>query len=207
VIIGISGGSASGKTSFTKRVLNEVDPSYIVHMEHDLYYKNKQNIPEKLLSVRNFDHPESLDTKLFIEHIHQLQQNKPIEQPIYDFTTDTRKKETKRVDPKPIILVEGVLILSIKELRDLMDIKVFIHTEKDLRLMRRIQRDIHERGRSVESVINQYKTTVRPMHAQFVEPSRKTSDILISGNSENYVGLDLIVTKINSCIHELRKNH
>jgi uridine kinase len=207
VIIGISGGSASGKTSFTRRVLNEVDPSYIVHMEHDLYYKNKQDIPEKLLSVRNFDHPDSLDTKLFIEHINKLQKRKPIEQPIYDFTTDTRKEATKLIDSKPIILIEGLLILSIKELRDLMDIKVFIHTDKDLRLMRRILRDIKERGRSVDSVINQYKTTVRPMHAQFVEPSKTYSDIIISGNTENYVGLDLIVTKINSYIREFKKIH
>ena len=207
MIIGISGGSASGKTSFTKKVLKKVDPSNIVHMEHDLYYKNKHEIPAELLSIRNFDHPDSLDTKLFIEHIKKLQENKPIEQPIYDFTTDTRKEATKLIEAKPIILIEGVLILSIKELRDLMDIKVYIHTDRDLRLMRRILRDIKERGRSVDSVINQYKTTVRPMHSQFVEPGKMHSDIIISGNNENYVGLDLIVTKINSYIQELKKNH
>ena len=125
MIIGISGGSASGKTSFTKRVLAEVDPSYIVHMEHDLYYKNKQDIPEELLSIRNFDHPDSLDTDLFIEHITKLQQNKPIEQPIYDFTTDTRKIETKLIEAKPIILIEGVLILAIKAFKGFNGYKSF----------------------------------------------------------------------------------
>ena len=179
MIIGISGGSASGKTSFTKKVLKEVNPSYIVHMEHDLYYRNKKDIPEELLSIRNFDHPNSLDTELFIKHIKRLQKNKQIEQPIYDFTTDSRKKETKLITPKPIILIEGLLILSIKSLRNLMDIKVFIHTDTDLRLLRRISRDMKERGRSIDSVVDQYTTTVRPMHSQFVEPNKKYADLII----------------------------
>lgn len=174
-------------------------------MEHDLYYKNKCDIPNKLLTVRNFDHPDSLDTKLFIEHINRLRINKRIEQPIYDFTTDSRKKETKFIYPKPIILIEGVLIFSIPELRELMDIKVYIHTDKDIRLMRRILRDTKDRGRTIDSVLDQYNKTVRPMHEQFVEPSRVYSDIIISGNTQNYVGLDLIVTKINSYISELSK--
>ena len=205
MIIGISGGSASGKTSFTKKVLGKVDPSYVVHMEHDLYYKNKEDIPEKLLKSRNFDHPDTLDNKLFIEHLSMLEQGLPINQPIYDYTIDNRKPETNLIQPKPIIIVEGVMIFSVKELRDLMDIKVFIHTDKDIRLMRRVLRDIKERGRSVESVIDQYQQTVRPMHAKFVEPNKIFSDVIISGNTENYVGLDLIVTKIKSYIRELKK--
>lgn len=174
-------------------------------MEHDLYYKNKEDIPPELLEIRNFDHPDSLDTELFIKHIQRLKKNKPIEQPIYDFTTDTRKKETKLIEPKPIILIEGVLIFSLKALRNLMDIKVFIHTEKDIRLIRRITRDIKERGRSLDSVIGQYENSVRPMHTQFVEPSKRYSDMIFSGNTYNFVGLDLIVTKIDSYVRKLKK--
>lgn len=205
MIIGICGGTASGKTTFTQKVLERVDSNYIQHMEHDVYYKGKADLPSKIIKTRNFDHPASLDNNLFIKHLKMLLDNKPIEQPIYDFTCDNRKKETKTIQPKPIILVEGVLIFSINKLRQMFDIKVFIDTANDLRLSRRLIRDLHERGRSPESIINQYLSTVRPMHNQFVEASRQYSDLIISGNTENYVGLDLLVTKINTHIEALKK--
>jgi len=205
VIIGICGGTASGKTTFTKKLLQQVDPNYIIHMEHDVYYRNKADLPKFILETRNFDHPESLDNKLFGEHLSTLLDNKPINQPIYDFTCDNRKVETKHLLPKPIILVEGVLIFSIKELRDMFNIKVFIDTADDLRLSRRIIRDMSERGREPNHIINQYLQTVKPMHEQFVQPSRHYADLIISGNTENYVGLDLLVTKIKSHIRYLKK--
>ncbi|MCP4181096.1 MAG: uridine kinase [bacterium] len=205
MIIGICGGTASGKTTFTQKVLERVDSNYIQHMEHDVYYKSKTDLPPRIRKIRNFDHPASLDNKLFIKHLNMLLENKPIEQPIYDFTCDCRKKETKRLDPKPIILVEGVLIFSVPKLRDMFDIKVYIDTANDLRLSRRMIRDIHDRGRTPDSVIAQYLSTVRPMHNKFVETSRQYSDLIISGNTENYVGLDLLVTKINTHIEELKK--
>lgn len=205
MIIGICGGSASGKTTFTRKLLERVNPNYIVHMEHDFYYHSRESLPDFLKKIRNFDHPESLDNKLFIEHIKSLQKNEIIHQPIYDFTCDRRKEETTLIKPKPIILVEGVLIFSIEELRNLFDIKVFIDTADDLRLTRRLVRDIKERGRSLDSVIHQYLETVRPMHNQFVGPSKHYSDFIISGNTENYVGLDLLVTKINAHIKTLKK--
>ncbi|HJO95364.1 MAG TPA: uridine kinase [Victivallales bacterium] len=205
MIIGICGGTASGKTTFTQKVLERVDSDYIQHMEHDVYYKSKADLPPKIKKTRNFDHPASLDNKMFIKHLKMLMDNKPIEQPIYDFTCDNRKADTITIYPKPIILVEGVLIFSVKKLRQMFDIKVFIDTANDLRLSRRIIRDLHERGRSSDSVINQYLSTVRPMHNKFVETSRQYSDLIISGNTENYVGLDLLVTKINTHIEELKK--
>ena len=204
MIIGICGGTSSGKTTFTKKLLERVNTDYVVHMEHDVYYRNKQDIPKTLLDARNFDHPESLDNELFVKHIKMLQENQPIEQPIYDFTCDNRKAETKSIVPKPIILVEGVLIFSIHQIKNLCDIKVYIETANDLRLARRIFRDIRERGRTPDSDINKYLSTVRPMHNQFVEPSKQHADLIISGNNENYVGLDLIVTKINAQIKHLR---
>lgn len=204
MIIGICGGTSSGKTTFTRKLLERVNPDYVVHMEHDVYYRNKQDIPKNLLEVRNFDHPESLDNELFVKHLQMLQANKSIEQPIYDFTCDNRKKETKLILSKPIILVEGVLIFAIAQIRNLCNIKVYIETADDLRLARRVIRDIHERGRTPESVMNQYLTTVRPMHSQFVALSKQYADLIISGNNENYVGLDLIVTKINAQIKNLK---
>lgn len=207
MIIGICGGTASGKTTFTKKLLEKVNPSFIVHMEHDFYYLSRENLPETLRKTRNFDHPESLDNELFTKHIKALQRNESIQQPIYDFTCDRRKEETTLIKPKPIILVEGVLIFSIEELRRICDIKVYIDTADDIRLSRRVLRDIKERGRSVDSVIHQYLETVRPMHNQFVAPSKHHADLIISGNTENYIGLDLLVTKINAQIRHLKREN
>ena len=205
MIIGICGGTASGKTTFTQKILQNVNPEYLIHIEHDSYYKDIDMLPPHLLESLNFDHPDSLDNSLFAKHLKILQNNNPINCPIYDFTIQKRIKDTKYITPKPIIIVEGILILANEELRDIFDIKVFIDTDRDLRLSRRLRRDINDRGRTPNSVINQYLKTVRPMHNQFVEPSKEYSDLIISGNTNNYVGLDLLVTKINAHIRELKK--
>jgi len=202
MIIGICGGTASGKTTFTQKILQNVNPEYLIHIEHDSYYRDIDMLPPQLQENLNFDHPSSLDNQLFIKHLKMLQNNEPINSPIYDFTIQKRTKLTKFIEPKPIIIVEGILIFSKKELRDIFDIKVFIDTDSDLRLSRRLTRDIHDRGRTPDSVINQYLKTVRPMHNQFAEPSKQYSDLIISGNTNNYVGLDLLVTKINAYIHK-----
>jgi len=176
----------------------------IIYLEHDTYYLGLDQLPAQLRQSRNFDHPEALDNALFIEHLRALQARQPIERPIYDFTRDCRAAETYRIAPKPIILVDGILIFAIAELRSLFDIKVFIDAEADVRLARRLRRDILERGRSPESVLDQYLATVRPMHKQFVEPSKKYADIIIHGKIEKHnTGLDLLVTKIRAHLHEM----
>ncbi len=205
MIIGICGGTASGKTTFTQKILQKVDPEYLIHIEHDSYYRDIDKLPPHLQKNINFDHPDSLDNGLFAKQLKLLQNNQPIDRPIYDFTIQKRIKETKHIEPKPIIVVEGILIFAKEELRDIYDIKVFIDTDSDLRLSRRLTRDISDRGRTPESVIEQYLRTVRPMHNEFVKPSKQYSDLIISGNTENYVGLDLLVTKINAHIRELKK--
>ena len=205
MIIGICGGTASGKTTFTQKILQKVDPEYLIHIEHDSYYRDIDKLPSHLQKNINFDHPDSLDNELFAKQLKLLQNNQPIDRPIYDFTIQKRIKETKHIAPKPIIVVEGILIFAKEELRDIYDIKVFIDTDSDLRLSRRLTRDISERGRTPNSVIEQYLKTVRPMHNEFVKPSKQYSDLIISGNTENYVGLDLLVTKINAHIRELKK--
>lgn len=205
MIIGICGGTASGKTTFTQKILKKVDQNYIIHLEHDSYYLGIDLLPPHLEKKHNFDHPDSLDNKLFVKHLKMLQENKPINRPIYDFTIHQRTKETKYIEPKPIIIVEGILIFATEALRDAFDIKVFIDTDCDLRLTRRLFRDLHDRARTPDSVIEQYLETVRPMHNQFVEPSKHYSDLIISGNTDNYVGLDLLATKVNAHIRELKK--
>lgn len=205
MIIGICGGSASGKTTFAKKIHNQVESGYVTYMRHDAYYLDMRHCSFDFRQRVNFDHPEALDNSLFIEHLKQLKASQPIEQPIYDFTTHTRLDETKSISPHPIILVEGILIYAIEELRKLLDIKVFVDTDDDIRLARRTMRDMQERGRSTESIITQYLDTVRPMHNKYVYPYKQFADLIISGNSQNYVGMDLIVTKIKAKIRELKK--
>lgn len=203
MIIGICGGSASGKTIFSKKIIELVGSDAIIYLEHDAYYKGLTELPAELQETKNFDHPASLDNELFIQHLQQLQANQPIERPVYDFTKHRRTTETVRIMPKPVILVDGILIFAIEALRDLFDICVFIDADADIRLARRLQRDLFDRGRSPESVIDQYLKTVRPMHRQFVEPSKKYADIIIHGKIKKHnTGLDLIVTKVKSYLAE-----
>jgi uridine kinase len=204
MIIGICGGTASGKTIFAKKIVDIVGSDAIIYLEHDAYYLGIDQLPTNLQRENNFDHPDSLDNTLFIDHLTMLQANQPIERPIYDFTVHCRTSATYRIMPKPIILVDGILIFAIKKVRKMFDIKVFIDAAADIRLTRRLQRDIIERGRDPQSVIDQYLKTVRPMHKQFVEPSKRYADIIIHGKIKRHnTGLDLLVTKIRTYLDEL----
>jgi uridine kinase len=198
LVIGIAGGTGSGKTTVTNKILESLDRERVVVIQHDSYYRDistyRGMTPDKI----NFDHPDSLETELLVRHLQELREGKSIDQPIYNFTTHQRLKETRRVESREIIIVDGILIFVEKRLRDLMDIKIFLDEDADERLIRRIRRDILERGRSVDSVMNQYMSTVKPMHLQFVEPSKHWADIIIPRGAENTVAIDMVVTKIKS---------
>ncbi len=196
MIIGISGGTGSGKTTVANRILESVSASEVVFIQQDSYYRNLQDLPLDYRKVANFDHPDALDNDLLIHHVRKLRAGEAIDLPIYDFKTNSRRHETRRVDPKPIVIVEGILIFVDPRLLELMDIKVFVDTPDDVRFIRRLRRDIAERGRTVESVIEQYLGTVRPMHMQFVEPSKRYADVIIPEGGHNLVSIDLISGKI-----------
>lgn len=200
MIIGICGGTGSGKTTVARRILENVNEDYVVYLPQDSYYRNLGDMPLTLRRHINFDHPDALDNDLFANHLRALRAGESIEMPIYDYTIHTRKTETKAVAAKPIVIVEGILIFSDARLREAMDVKIFVETADDLRFIRRMKRDITERGRSVESVINQYLETVRPMHQQFVEPSKRYADVIIPEGGYNEVGIDLITGKIRAQI-------
>lgn len=206
MIIGICGGTGSGKTTVARRILENVREEFVVYLPQDSYYRNLGDMPLSLRHNINFDHPDALDNDLFANHVRALRAGEAIEMPIYDYTTHTRKPETKAVTAQPIVIVEGILIFTDARLREAMDVKIFVETADDLRFIRRLKRDINERGRSVDSVINQYLETVRPMHQQFVEPSKRYADVIIPEGGYNEVGIDLITGKIRAQIEiELAK--
>lgn len=196
MLIGISGGTGSGKTTVVNRILESVSASEVVFIQQDSYYRNVEDLPLDYRQVANFDHPDAIDNELLVDHISKLKAGEPIELPLYDFKSNTRLPETRRVDPKPILIVEGILIFTDTRLLDQMDIKVFVDTPDDIRFIRRLRRDVAERGRTVGSVIEQYLGTVRPMHVQFVEPSRRYADVIIPEGGHNLVSIDLISGKI-----------
>lgn len=196
MIIGISGGTGSGKTTIANRILESVSASEVVFIQQDSYYRNLEDLPLDYRQVANFDHPDALDNDLLVNHIRKLRAGELIELPLYDFRTHTRLNETRRVEPRPIVIVEGILIFADPRLLEQMDIKVFVDTPDDIRFIRRLRRDIAERGRTVESVIEQYLATVRPMHMQFVEPSKREADVIIPEGGHNLVSIDLISGKI-----------
>ena len=198
MIIGICGGTGSGKTTVARRILENVSDEHLTYLQQDSYYRNLGDLPLELRHQINFDHPDALDNDLFINHVRALRAGEPIEMPVYNFSTHSRKTETVRVIPKPIMIIEGILIFVDAALRELMDIKIFVDTADDLRFIRRLNRDVSDRGRSVESVIKQYLETVRPMHAQFVEPSKRFADVIIPEGGYNEVGIDLISGKIRT---------
>jgi uridine kinase len=202
MIIGICGGTGSGKTTVARRILENVDQRHVVYMPQDNYYRNLGDLPLGLRHQINFDHPDAIDNDLFTNHIGALRAGEAIEMPVYDFTTHTRRRETVHVEPQPIVIVEGILIFSDARLRELMDVKIFVETADDLRFIRRLKRDVAERGRSVESVISQYLDTVRPMHQQFVETSKRYADVIIPEGGYNEVGIDLITGKIHAQIEK-----
>ena len=200
VVIGITGGSGSGKTSVTKKIHEVFEGHSVVVIEQDDYYKDQSHLVFEERLQTNYDHPLAFDTDLLIEHIEQLINRQGIEKPTYDYTLHTRSEETVFVDSQDVIILEGILVLEDERLRDLMDIKLFVDTDSDIRIIRRIQRDIHDRGRTVDSVIEQYLSVVRPMHNQFIEPTKKYANIIIPEGGENAVAVDLMVTKIKTIL-------
>lgn len=202
ILIGIAGGSGSGKTLVANNIYSELGSNKVVLLFQDSYYKDLSHLPREERHLQNFDHPNALDTELLISHIKALLQGKCIEQPVYDFVTHTRTDETRTIGPHEIIVLEGILIFENQELRDLMDIKIYVDTDADIRLIRRLRRDIMERGRAMASVIQQYEESVRPMHLQFVEPLKRYADIIVPEGGYNKVAIDLIKTKIEALLRE-----
>lgn len=202
ILIGIAGGSGSGKTLVAKNIYSELGSEKVVILFQDSYYKDLSHLTPEDRHKQNFDHPDAIDTELLIKHLKALLRGETIEQPIYDFITHTRKEETKTIGPHTIVVLEGILIFENSELRNLMDIKIYVDTDPDIRVLRRLKRDILERGRSLESVIQQYEESVRPMHLQFVEPSKKYADIIIPEGGYNRVAIDLIKTKIEALLKD-----
>jgi uridine kinase len=192
LIIGVAGGSGSGKTTVIQHICNTIGEENLSLIAHDAYYRDLKHLPFEERARQNFDHPASLETELLIRHIKALSSGYSIECPIYDFANHIRRDEALAITPKKIILVDGILIFNEKELRDLMDIKLFVDTDDDVRLLRRLRRDITERGRSIEGVLDQYEKFVRPMHLEFVEPTKRYADIIIPHGGENQVALQMV---------------
>jgi len=205
LIIGIAGGTASGKTSVTNKILESLDAKKVTVIAHDSYYRDISFYGSLTPDMVNFDHPSSLESSLLVEHLRALKKGESISQPLYNFTTHRRMGETVTLHPQPIVIVEGILIFVEKDLRELMDIKIFIDADADERLLRRIKRDTVERGRSIESVMNQYIHTVKPMHLEFVEPSKHWADVIIPRGVENVVAIDMVVTRIKAMSAELSR--
>ena len=199
MVIGIAGGTGSGKSTLADR-LKEAFEGEMVSLSHDYYYKSNDHLTYEERTKLNYDHPDAFDTELLIEHVKQLKEGKAIEHPVYSFVEHTRMKETVKVEPARVILVDGILIFENKELCNLMDIKVFVDTDADVRIIRRLLRDVQERGRSLDSVISQYLNTVKPMHEEFVEPSKKRADIIIPEGGFNSVALDMLLERVRSFI-------
>lgn len=200
LVIGIAGGSGSGKTTVANVILERVGAQHIAYLPHDAYYKDLSGLDPVQRAAINFDHPNSLDTALLTEHVKQLVEGLPIKLPVYDFKIHTRTSRTVHINPQPVIIVEGILIFAEPELRALFDVKIFVDTDSDIRFIRRLQRDIHERGRSTESVIQQYLNTVRPMHLEFVEPSKRYADVIIPEGGLNQVAMDMVVARIQALL-------
>jgi len=202
VVIGVAGGSGSGKTSVTRAICDSFGEQSIVMIEQDAYYKDQSHLSFEERLKTNYDHPLAFDTDLLIEHIEKLLRYEKIEKPVYDYKSHTRSKETILVHPKKVIIVEGILVLEDERLRNLMDIKLFVDTDADIRIIRRLLRDTKERGRTMDSVIDQYLSVVRPMHNQFIEPTKRYADIIIPEGGQNAVAIDLMVTKIQTILEE-----
>ena len=200
ILIGITGGTGSGKSTVTNEIFNAVEEKDIAIIQQDSYYKDQSDVPFEDRIKRNYDHPFAFDNDLLVKHLKDLQDGKSIEQPIYDFEKHTRKRETHLIESKKIVILEGILILNDEEIRNLLDMKIFVDTDSDVRVIRRIMRDIEDRGRTLQSVVDQYMQTVRPAHLQFIEPSKKYADIIIPEGGYNKVAIDLIVSKIQSIL-------
>jgi uridine kinase len=205
MIIGICGGTGSGKTTVANRILESVSRDEVIFLQQDSYYRNLDQMPLDYRRKVNFDHPDAIDNELLVEHLRELKAGRAVELPVYDFKTHTRRPETLRTEPRPIIIIEGILVFNEERLRDEMDIKVFVDTPDDIRFIRRLRRDVAERGRTAESVIEQYLATVRPMHMQFVEPSKRHADVIIPEGGHNLVSIGLISGRIRERLADARR--
>lgn len=197
--IGVAGGSGSGKSTVARNVLEAVGPEDVTYIQQDSYYRDLKHLPSDVRMQLNFDHPDAFDQQLFLQHLQELQEGKNVEKPLYDFKSFTRVG-SETVEPRKVILVEGILVLAHEVLRELLDIKIYVDTDPDLRIIRRIKRDVIERGRSLEYVIHQYLDTVRPMHQQFIEPNKRFADIVIPEGGNNQVAMDMLITKIQAVL-------
>ena len=200
LVIGVAGGTGSGKTTVANAIRNRVGEDRIATLPHDWYYRDWVDLPKDMLDHKNFDHPDSLETDLLVRHLRALKGGATVEVPVYDFKTHRRSPETHRMEPRKVILVDGILIYAEPELRKLFDVKIFVDTDADVRLIRRIRRDIAERGRTLESVAAQYESTVRAMHLEFVEPSKRYADLIIPEGGENAVALEFLFARLEKIL-------
>ncbi len=202
IIIGVAGGTGSGKTTVSWEILRRVGAERIAFIQHDSYYRDRSHLSPEERDRVNYDHPDSLETDMLVGHLRQLQADRLVKIPVYDFTRHVRTAETRRIEPKRVILVEGILIFAEPALRELFNVKIYVDTDADMRFIRRLRRDIAERGRTVESVVAQYEATVRPMHLEFVEPSKRYADVIIPGGGFNTVAMDMVVARILEMLGE-----
>lgn len=198
--LGVAGGTGSGKTTVARAILEAVGRDRIAFLEQDSYYKDIEWESPEQIERHNFDHPAALDNALLIDHLRRLKAGRAIEVPVYDFVTHRRRAETRRVEPRPVILIEGILLFVEPGLRELLDLKIYVDTDADIRLIRRLRRDLRERGRDLDDVLRQYRQTVRPMHREFVEPSKRWADVIIPEGGENRVALDMVVARIEKIL-------
>ncbi|MFW6206213.1 MAG: uridine kinase [Gemmatimonadota bacterium] len=204
VLIGVAGGSGSGKTTVVRRIVEAIGPEDVVVLHHDSYYRDGSHLSLEERARINYDHPDSLETELLIGHLESLRAGRPAEVPVYDFARHVREPEPVRVDPRPVIILDGILILWDQRLRDLMDVKIFVDADADVRLGRRLRRDMEERGRSPASILTQYMATVRPMHLEFVEPSKRYADVILPRGGHNEVGVGVVIATIRSRLADVR---
>jgi uridine kinase len=202
ICIGVAGGTGSGKTTVANEILRRVGRQHIVHLNQDRYYRDLDHLSEEERIHHNFDHPSAIEETLLIEHLQSLKEGRSARVPVYDFTRHLRTEEVEVAAPRPVILLEGILILAIAEIRELLDVKIFVDTDADVRFIRRLRRDMAERGRTVDNVIAQYVTTVRPMHLEFVEPSKRWADLIIPEGGFNTVAIDLVISRIRQMLAE-----
>ena len=200
VVVGVAGGTGSGKTTVAAEILRRAGTDQISLIQHDAYYKDLSGLPMAQRTMQNFDHPDALDNDLLIAHLQELKAGRPIKVPVYDFTTHSRTSKTLPVEPHPVILVEGILIFADETLRQLMDVRIYVDTDADIRFIRRLERDIAERGRTMDSVIHQYLATVRPMHQEFVEPSKRYANVIIPEGGFNEVAVEMIAARIRALL-------
>ena len=205
VVLGIAGGSGSGKTTVLNHIIREFGSDPIAILDHDAYYRDLSHLSPEKRARFNFDHPGALETQLMCEHLDRLIEGEAIEKPVYDFTTHTRQEETETVESRPVIIIEGILVLAEASLEERMDIKIYVDEADDIRLMRRIRRDMQERERSIEGILRQYERTVRPMHLEFVEPSKREADIIIPRGGHNQVAIQMVMSRIQELLRSVEQ--